>query len=204
MKHFLILLALSVFNVTFWLTELLLFGWGGMECLDHFFWAYLVIPGFSIAWAAYYTKELNHVRHLIVYPIFMCAVAILSLAMVIQSEYMFSPMRVLGPLFVFMVVMFIINLFVSILEKRYLSFWELLILFFSSALIPIVCGLTTFFIFSQSYLFSDPRPDPIENLTYPVHWLKTGALFFAYTLYEGLFFLYLKGLIFTKVKTAIH
>lgn len=61
MKHFLILLALAILNTTFWLTELLLFGWGGMEWLDHLFWAFIAIPGFSIAWAAYYTKEIKHV-----------------------------------------------------------------------------------------------------------------------------------------------
>jgi len=113
MKHFLILLALAIINMTFWLTELLLFGWGGMEWLDHLFWAFIVIPGLSIAWAVYYTKEIKHVRHLIVYPIFMYALAILSLAMAIQSKWMFSPMRVLAPLFVFMVVMFVLNLLVG-------------------------------------------------------------------------------------------
>lgn len=203
MKHNLILLIIAFLNLITWLAETLLNGWAGMAWLDYYHISFLVIPIFSIGWVVYYSKEFSPFKHLFIYPIFLLMIGYMVPGMIQLRQYMITWERVMAPLLLFMTVLFVLNVAVALIEKRKLYFFEYVILFFSSAIIPIACGLLTFLIFTQSYLFPAPVPDPVENLTDIFHWLKTGSVFFVISMYEGLYFLYLKGLVFNKARLTL-
>jgi hypothetical protein len=96
-------------------------------------------------------------------------------------------------LFTFPVITTFWNIIFARFEKKKLSKRNFWILFFSTILIPVISVILTILIFSQSYLFPEPQPNSFNEGLEPVHWLKSGSLIFTFIIYEGVYYLWLKG-----------
>ena len=107
-------------------------------------------------------------------------------------------------LLIFPFVTFIWNTWMARIELKKLSITNKLVLLFSPFFIPAISALLTMLLFTQSYLFPSTPPDPIKNGLEPIHWLKSGSLFFAVITYEGIYYLWLKGKIQFRFTDAIR
>jgi hypothetical protein len=217
------LLIFAFFVTLIWVIEVyLISGWAGMAWQDDWLYSMAIIPVLSLIWVIWINRKIQIFKHLIAYPIllftYLSYFAIYLLVILEEINYpsasvLFSteivyPLIyiVLGYLFLFTfpVITTLWNIIFARFENKKLSKRNLWMLFFSTFLIPVISVVLTILVFSQSYLFPEPHPKPfIESL---VHWLKSGSLIFTFIIYEGVYYLWLKGKIeinFFSIKSCV-
>lgn len=203
MKYILFLLLLATICLGLWFVEVLIRDWIGLEWLNYFHFAIFIIPLIIFLWIVWINGKLEFEKHFIYYPLLSITYSIYMLILVSSypSHFYYNPM-VRGaassglihylPLILFPFVTFLWNKWVARIENKKLSLFNKLVLLLSAFSIPVISTLITVLLFTQSYLFPQSPPNPIENGFEPIHWLKSGSLIFAIIIYEGIYFLWLK------------
>ena len=210
MKKIIWLAALALFCMGFWVGEILVRNWMGLEWLNYFHWSMLIVPIMVIIWIIKLNGKLEQKKHFLYYPLIGALYTFFTLILVASypTDFRYNSMvrgaasSEIGhylPLILFPAVIFLLNLWVARIEHRKLSLPNKIALFFSSLIIPALSILLAMLLFTQSYLFPSTPPDPIRNGMEPIHWLKSGSLIFAVIIYEGAYFLWLKGKFSFKV-----
>lgn len=208
MKLIFKLLILATICMFIWLGELFIVGWDGLKWLDYFHCAWLIIALILFQLVVREDGDNTSNRHLIGYPalIFAYMISISIILLILSDRHVSSNWNrivthsvvtaysqlgiiVLG----FGFITFLFNLIVARMEKVRLSIRQKIILFLSPCLIPLICSLVTVVLFSQSYIFSRYTIRPVIDGLQPIHWIKSGSYLFAFILYEGYFYLWLKG-----------
>jgi hypothetical protein len=208
MKSIFKLLILSTLCMLIWLGEVLIRGWVGLLWLNYFHLAWLIIGLILLLLVIRVEGKIKPLRHLFGYPalVFAYMIPIIIICLVLYDRHSgtvwnrmldhsvilaYSLMTI--PFVVFGITSFLCNIIVARMEKVKLSIKHKVIMFFSAYLIPVVCSIVTIIIFSQSYIFSKYNIRPFKEGLELIHWIKSGSYLFAFILYEGYYYLWLKG-----------
>ncbi len=212
MNHIRSLLIFAFLTTVIWEIEVFLItGWAGMAWLDDWLYSMAIIPILSLLWLIWINRKIQIFKHLIAYPILLFTYLIyFSFYLLVISEEINYPAAsvlfsteidyplsymIFGYLFLFTfpVITTLWNFIFARFENRKLSKRNIWMLFFSTILIPVISVILTILIFTQSYLFPKPQPNSFNEGLEPVHWLKSGSLIFTFIIYEGVYYLWLKG-----------
>lgn len=205
MKHIIYLMLLAFSCMGIWFIEVLIRDWTGLEWLNYWHYASLIIPLLVLFWVVVINGKLEYKKHLAWYPLLFLSYVIFLVILIASypedfhpqlwgrgvNEY--TPYTFYIPMIFFPVVTYFWNMKLARIEKKQLTGLNKLVLFFSPFIIPVICALITILLFKQSYLFPPTPPDPIKNGLEAIHWAKSGSLIFAFIFYEGIFYLWLKG-----------
>jgi hypothetical protein len=203
------LFFLATICMLLWFSEIIIRDWQGLKWMNYFHIAWLVIPTFLLVWIVAIEGGMSGRKHFFIYPIMIFIYFILMAAIctsiwegVDTVNYRlrlnhYSELTIWSlytiPAGLFGLITFIGNLIVARVERKALSAKNKLVLFSTPYLIPIICVVLTMMLFTQKYLFPKPQPSPmIEGLDI-LHWIKSGSFIFAYIMYEGFYYLWLKG-----------
>lgn len=203
MKNILHLFFLALICMGLWVGEIIIRDWTGLEWLNYFHWAIVIIVALICIWTIKTNGIFVARKYLYFYPLWI--IAYIAYLIILISTYptdfrYYSMVRGAAssatmhyiPLIFFPIYIFLLNLWAARIEHRKLSLSNKITLIFSSLLIPSLSILFAMLLFTQSYLFPPTPPDPIQNGLEPIHWLKSGSLIFAVIFYEGVYFLWIK------------
>ena len=212
-KQILQLLLMATICMLIWLFEILLRDWRGLQWMNYFHIAWLIIPTIIFIWVVRIEGDMVARKHFFIYPlmifIYFILMSIICTSIwegiekvnyrLFRNNYSRFEIYLLYtiPVFLYGFITFIGNLIVARVEKKSLSLKSKLVLFFSPYLIPLICLLVTMFLFTQKYLFPVTSLSPMKEGLDILHWIKSGSFIFAYVMYEGSYYLWLKGRIFS-------
>jgi len=201
MKPIFKLLILSALCMFIWLGEVLVRGWAGLQWLNYFHYEWLIILLFIFLLVIRADRKIIAWKHLIAYPIlilvYLIPLLMICSAIIQRHHDSIIPARQNLQFFIattaFGIFTYLINIIVARMEKVKLSLKHKLLLFFSAYFIPFICLLVTVLLFSQQYIFSKYSIEPFKQGFQLIHWIKSGSYLFAFILYEGYYYLWLKG-----------
>jgi len=215
MKKPISLFFLAILCMAIWLTEIIVRDWTGMDWLSYVHLSLIIMPVFIAAWVVWINGKFENKKHLLYYPVLSITYLLFLILFIAGYPEGFrynSMMRGAGSsaithymsLLLFPFVTFLWNTLIARIELKKLSITNKLVLLFSPFFIPAISALFTMLLFTQSYLFPSTPPDPIQNGLEPIHWFKSGSLFFAVITYQGIYYLWLKGKIQFRFTDAIR
>lgn len=205
MKHILYLLLLATICMGIWLGVMQYEEkWGYWPHYEYLQLSFVFIPILFFAWVMWINGKEKFWKRLIAYfsisflfiGIFLTAIILTSfvLSMIPHYSDSFDPDSFDGKIMfssfflAFAVATLAINLVLAIYEKRMLSKMNLWVVFLSSLAIPLICKLW--------YLV---LPTPFNGEGHLMEASHNGSFIFAFIIYEGTYFLWLKEKIWMPI-----